>query len=151
LRVSDLSGSQTLEVDAPLDRCFAVVADLDDAALWHPTLTAVTVRERDAEGRPTLLSTKLDAQVTKLDSVLRFSYEDPSTVRWTQESGDLQGMTGAWSLAPLDDGRTSATYTLEVDFNRMLKMAVRGPMVDWLSTLLISKPPQKLKAHLEQG
>ena len=49
----------------------------------------------------------------------------------------------------LGDGRTRATYALEVDLGRMLGMVIRGPMVDALRGQLVNARAGELKARVE--
>ena len=44
----------------------------------------------------------------------------------------MKSVEGAWELDDLGDGRTRATYELEVELGRMLGMVIRGPLVDAL-------------------
>ena len=60
-------------------------------------------------------------------------------------------MEGSWDLEDLGDGRTRATYNLEVDLGRMLGMVIRGPLVDALRGQLVSARAGELKKRVEAG
>jgi ribosome-associated toxin RatA of RatAB toxin-antitoxin module len=122
-----LSGERTVEVDAPLDDCFAIAADLDRAPDWQPSLKDVDVLKRDGEGRPALADADFDAKVRALRCRLRFSYDAPGSIVFVQERGDVKSLRGSWRLADLGGGRTRVTYALEVDPGRMLGLLLRGP------------------------
>jgi uncharacterized protein YndB with AHSA1/START domain len=151
--MADLEGSRTREIAAPRTRCFEIAADLDRAPEWHGAMTGVDVLERDAEGRPTLVESKLDAQVTKVSVQLRFSYEPPRAIRWRREGGDLRNLDGAWTFEELDQERTRATYSLAIDVPRRLSLlvrTVRGPARDRVESLLADRPVDGLKQRAEQ-
>lgn len=151
--MSDLDGTRSAEIAAPRERCFAIAADLDHVPEWHGAMTSVEVIERDSDGRATLVDSELDAAVTKLRMRLRFSYDEPSGVRWTRESGDLSSLEGSWRFEEAGDGLTRATYKLEIGVTRRLAMlikTVRGPMRSRVESLLTDRPVDGLKARAEQ-
>ena len=107
--------------------------------------------ERDAEGHVTLAETSSDAKVRTLKSTVRFAYDGPNRLDWRQEKGEMKSVEGAWELHGLGDGRTQATYRLEVELGRMLGMVIRGPLVDVLRGQLVSARAGELKARVEGG
>lgn len=146
-----LAGSASAEINAPLERVWEVVADVESAPDWQGGMKDVEALERDAEGRPALVETEADAKVTTVKSQVRFVYAPPTRLSWTQEKGDLKSMVGSWELEDLGDGRTRATYSLEGDTGRMLGMLIRGPVEDKLRDMLVNARPGELKAHVEGG
>lgn len=144
-----LRGERTVEVDATVERCFAVAADIEGALAWQGSLRHVEVHERDGDGRPLLVETRNDARVKTVSSRLRFSYDAPTGIRWRQERGDVKSLDGWWTLEPLGDGRTRATYGLEVDPGRMLGMLVRGPVEGQVREFLLGNAADGLKRTAE--
>jgi hypothetical protein len=111
-----LTGSSSAEVEVPLQRCWALVQDVVSAPRWQRGLELVEVVERDEHGRPVVCDTISDAKITKVHCRVRFHYEQPHRLVWTQvQSDDLDSMRGSWELEDLGDGRTKATYALAVD------------------------------------
>lgn len=152
--MADLEGSHTLDIDAPIDRVFEIVADVERAPEWQGTMRTVEVLERDAEGRPELIRTQIDSSVAKHDMQLRFSYEEPTTMRWRRESGDLKSLEGHWRLEEAGDGRTRATYALEIGLNRglgLLAKGIKGPARSRMEHLLARRPVEGLKERAESG
>lgn len=152
--MADLSGTRRAEIAAPLQRCFAIAADVDRVPEWHGAMTAVEVLDRDAEGRARLVESEIDASVATVRMRLLFSYEEPVGVRWTRESGDLRALDGAWRFEENGYGMTVATYTLEIGVGRRLGMlvkTVRGPVRDRVESLLADRPVEGLKARAEAG
>jgi hypothetical protein len=70
---------------------------------------------------------------------------------WHQEKGELKSVDGSWRLEDLGDGRTRATYSLEVDLGRMLGMLIRGPLVDVLRGQLVGARAGELKKYAESN
>lgn len=146
-----LSGEHTVEIAAPLERCYAIAADLERAPEWQSSLVSVDVLERDGDGRPTLVETVSDAKVKTVKARLRFSYSPPHRIDTEQEKGDVKALSGRWTFAALGAERTRATYALDVDPGRMLGMLLRGPAVDRVRGILVDQAAEELKARAESG
>jgi ribosome-associated toxin RatA of RatAB toxin-antitoxin module len=146
-----ITGTSTAEIDAPIDTVWALVEDVERAPDWQGGLKGLRALERDDEGRATLCESESDAKVRSVKSVVRFTYDGPTTLRWTQEKGELKSVDGSWRLEDLGGDRTRATYDLEVDLGRMLGMVIRGPLVDLLRGMLVSARAGELKQTIEAG
>ena len=150
--MADLEGSRSIEIAAPLERCFAIAADLDRVPEWHGAMTAIEVLKRDSDGRATVVESEMDASVTRVRMRLRFSYDEPTGLRWTRASGDLRSLEGSWRFQETGDGVTLATYKLEIGVGRRLAIlvrTVRGPVRDRVETLLTDRPVEGLKTRAE--
>jgi len=144
-----LAGSSSAEIDAPLEKVWKAVEDVEKAPDWQGGMKDVEPLEHDDQGRPTLVQTEADAKVTTVKTKVRFSYDGPTRLSWTQEKGDLKSLDGSWQLEDLGDGRTRATYALEGDTGRVLGMLVRGPVQDKLMDVLVKPRADELKAYVE--
>jgi uncharacterized membrane protein len=140
-----------IEIDAPIDEVYAVAADVESSPRWQPEIKQARVLERDADGNQVLVHTETDAKVRTLKSVLRFDYDEPHGLTWTQEDGDLKAVDGSWDFEDLGGDRTRATYSMTVDLGRMLGMVIRGPLVGVLKGQLVESMPEKLKRDVEGG
>ena len=146
-----LGGSHTVEIDAPIERVYEIVTDPEGTVAWQESLKAAAVLERDGDGNPTLVETHVHALVRDLTIVLRFSWEEPTLLSWTKERGDVKAIDGDWTLEDLGDGRTRATYRLEIDPGRVLGMMARGPIVGQVNKHLTHQPAEGLKRFAEAG
>ena len=144
-----LGGTHTVEIDAPLERCFEIAADIEGAPRWQGTMREVEVHERDGEGRATVVTTIADAKVKEIRTRLRFSYDPPDGMRWEQEKGDPKWLVGNWEFIELDPGRTRAVYSLRADPGRILGMLLRGPVVDQVRSFLLGGAAEGLKRQAE--
>jgi Polyketide cyclase / dehydrase and lipid transport len=146
-----ISGSSVAEIEAPIDEVWKIVEDVLTAPDWQGGLKDMVELERDGEGHVTLVESSSDAKVRTIKSTVRFRYEGPTRLRWKQEKGELKSVEGSWELEDLGDGRTQATYNLEVDLGRMLGLVIRGPMVDVLRGQLVNARAGELKKRAEGG
>ena len=149
--MAHMGGSASEEIDAPLQEVWAVVEDVLSAPDWQGGLVAITALEEDAEGRPTLVESENDIKVRHVKTQVRFAYDPPTRLSWTQEKGDLKSVEGSWTLEDLGDGRTRATYTLDSDPGRVLGMVIRGPVESAVRSMLVNARPGELKKRVEGG
>ena len=146
-----LSGSSTAEIDAPLESVWALVQDVESAPQWQGGLNALRAIDRDGEGRAVRAETETDAKVRSVKSIVRFRYDGPQRLSWTQEKGDLKSVNGSWELEDLGGERTRVTYSIDVDLGRTLGLLVRGPIVDVLRNMLAGARAGELKKAIESG
>lgn len=147
--MAPLSGSSTAEIDAPLEKVWALVQDVEQAPEWQGGLKAMHVIERDEEDRPSLCESESDAKVRTVKSTIRFRYDPPTALRWSQVKGELKSVEGSWELQDLGSGRTRATYAIEAELGRMLGLVIRGPLVDLLRDMLAGARAGELKRAIE--
>jgi carbon monoxide dehydrogenase subunit G len=147
--MAKLGGSASTEIDAPLDAVWAVVEDVLSAPEWQNGLVSMTALETDGEGRPTLVEVENDIKVRRVKSNVRFHYDGPARLAWSQEKGDLKSVEGSWELADLGGDRTEATYTLDGDPGRMIGMLIRGPVEGAIRSMLVNGRPAELKRRVE--
>ena len=146
-----ISGERSVEIDAPIERCFEIASDLEHAPEWQGSLKDVEVLERDDEGRAELVETESDAKVKSVRATLRFSYQPLESIEWVQEKGEMKSLEGSWSFEDLGEGRTRATYALAADPGRMLGMLLRGPAESKVRDFLLGGAAEGLKEHAERG
>jgi uncharacterized membrane protein len=149
--MGNISGERTVEIDAPIERCFEIAADIAGAVEWQGSLKDVEVLERDADKRALVAETESDAKVKTVKARLRFSYEEPTAIRWVQEKGETKSLTGSWRFEDLGEGRTRATYALDADPGRVLGLLLRGPAEGKVRNFLLGDAASGLKERAEGG
>ena len=144
-----IKGDRSVEIDAPIERCFEIAANIEAAPEWQGSLQDVEVLERDGDKRATLVETKSGAKVKSVRAVLRFTYEEPRRIEWVQEKGETKSLRGWWDFEDLGDGRTRATYALETDPGRVLGLLLRGPAEGMVKDFLLGGAAEGLKSQAE--
>jgi uncharacterized membrane protein len=143
-----IRGERSVEIEAPIERCFDIAADIQGAPDWQGSLLDVEVLERDADRRATLVETQSDAKVKKVRARLRFSYTPPTRIDWVQEKGETKSLEGWWLFEDLG-GSTRATYALVVDPGRVLGLLLRGPAEAKVRDFLLGGAAEGLKKQAE--
>jgi len=149
--VGELRAERTVEIEAPLERCFEIVSDLESTPDWQDSMISIEVLERDSEGRPTLCEVESDAKIKQVTSELRFAHHPPDRMTWEQEKGEMKRLNGSWQLEDLGEGRTRATYGLVGDPGRMLGLLLRGPVEGKVKEFLTKDAAEGLKREAESG
>jgi uncharacterized membrane protein len=145
-----VTGESSTEIDAPIERCWAVVEDVPSAPQWQGGLVRIDVVERDERGRASLCDATSDAKLRKVDTRTRFTYEEPTRLSWKMLEGELDSMEGAWELEDLGNGRTRATYKLAVDPGPIGGM-LRGPIEKAARAILVNPRPKELAKRVLAG
>jgi uncharacterized membrane protein len=147
--MATIRGERSVDIEAPIQRCFDIAADIRRAPEWQGSLIDVEVLERDGDRRAILVETESDAKVKKVRATLRFSYDPPSRIDWVQEKGETKSLEGWWEFEDLG-GTTRATYALVVDPGRVLGLLLRGPAEAKVRDFLLGGAAEGLKQKAEE-
>jgi hypothetical protein len=149
--MAHLGGSASSDIDAPLEQVWAIVEDVLSAPDWQGGLDGMSALERDPEGRATLVETESDIKVRRVKARVRFHYDGPNRLSWSQEQGDMKSVEGSWELEALSADRTRATFSLDADPGRMLGMIIRGPVEAATRAIFVNGRPGELKRRVENA
>jgi ribosome-associated toxin RatA of RatAB toxin-antitoxin module len=148
--MSVITGSSSAEVDAPIERCWALVEDVAIAPEWQGGLERMDVVERDGEGRLLIADALSDAKLRKVKTRVQFNYAGPTRLSWTMIEGELDSLEGSWALEDLGGGRTRVTYTLAVDPGSIPRL-VRGPIEAAARAILVNGRANELGERVRAG
>ncbi len=149
--MAKLSDSASTDIDAPIDAVWPIVQDVASWPEWQGTLGSLDILETDGEGRASLCAVAFDAKVTQIKMTLECSYAPPARVNFARTSGDLSDLSGWWTLEDLGDGRTKATYQLDVNPGGVLNFFLNEERIGKLRETLVDVRPGELKARAEAG
>jgi uncharacterized protein YndB with AHSA1/START domain len=142
--VTGLGGTASGEIDAPIEEVWAAVTDITAMSAWQDGIVSCTPVDIDPAGDVVRAKLVADARVKELHVIARFERTAPTRIAWAVERGDVRKLDGAWTLEDLGDGRTRATYEIEVDPGRMLTMMIRGPLEEKIHEKLVARRPAEL-------
>jgi uncharacterized membrane protein len=145
-----IKGERSVEINAPIERCFEIAADISKAPEWQDSMKEVEILETYPDGRALRAETISDAKVKEVRTRLRFSYTEFTRIEWVQEKGDTKSLEGWWAFEDLGE-ITRATYALVVDPGRMLSLLLRGPVEGRVRDFLLGSYAEGLKQRAEAG
>jgi ribosome-associated toxin RatA of RatAB toxin-antitoxin module len=149
--MAHLGGSASSDIQAPLAQVWEIVEDVLSAPDWQGGLDGMSALEHDPEGRATLVETESDIKVRRVKARVRFRYEGPNRLSWSQEQGDMKSVEGSWELEALSEDRTRATFNLDADPGRMLGLIIRGPVEAATRAIFVNGRPGELKRRVENA
>jgi len=139
---------RTIEIAAPVERCWAVLADFESWPEWQPAVERAEVLERDGSAGTALVAFEADAKVRRLRYRARYALTAPERMTWELVDGDVDAGGGEFRLEPLDGGtRTRASYRLGVE----LGFPLPGPLLRRGTQLLMGGVTAGLKRRAEAG
>lgn len=147
--MAKLSDSASTDIDAPIDAVWAIVADVASWPEWQATIGSLDILEDDGGGRVSRCAVEFDAKLTQIKMKLECAYAAPTRMTFERTSGDLAALSGSWTLADLGDGRTQATYQLDVNPGGVLNFLLNEERIGKLRATLVDVRPGELKARAE--
>jgi ribosome-associated toxin RatA of RatAB toxin-antitoxin module len=130
-------------------RCFDVLTSFERYPEWAADIKAVSIDERDSEGRATEVTFRAAAFGRSTSYTLRYDYRDaPGALGWVQVAGDLtKKLDGAYVLAGDGDDATEITYSLAVE----LKVPLPGFVKRRAEGRIMGTALRELKARVERS
>jgi uncharacterized membrane protein len=106
----------SVEIDAPIETCFAAIIDYETFPSWQGAVTDTEVLDWDSKGRGKKVRLFVDAKVRQVDYTLDYSYDEPTRIQWDFVEGNgINGADGHYLFEDLGAGRTRATYKLGLE------------------------------------
>ena len=141
--------TQRLTMRATPQQCFEVVTDFEHYPDWAADIKAVTVDERDPDGRARRVTFRAAAFGRSTTYTLDYDYSDaPHQLAWVLSRGDLTSrLDGAYVFEGPDDGDTEVTYHLVAE----LKVPIPGFVKRRAESRIISTALRELKSRVEGG
>lgn len=120
--------SRSVEIDAPIETVFDVIVDYAAYPEFLDNVGTVTVSESsDANA---LVTYAVEVLGKRVHYTLAMEHDRPGRVSWSlHDSNVMKRSDGSWELEDLGDGRTRATYSVDVKPRGF----VPGPMVKALT------------------
>jgi uncharacterized membrane protein len=146
VEVAELATEQMV-VAADSDRCYEVVADIEDLPSWAADVKQVEVLKRDKKGRPLEVAFRAGAFGRSTSYTLSYDYaKAPKVLSWRLVEGDLTSkLDGSYRFEPAVGGGTEVTYSLEVE----LRVPLPGFIKRRAQSRIMHTALSDLKARVE--
>jgi ribosome-associated toxin RatA of RatAB toxin-antitoxin module len=137
--------THSLLIEAEPALCFDEITDYETFPEWQAAVKEVEVLSRDASGRGLDVRFVIDAKVRVVSYTLRYSYEQPHLVTWEYLDGDVKSVDGEFVFEDQGDGKTLATYSLDIEPGVWLP----GPVKKMLTEQVMKRSVEDLKRRVE--
>jgi ribosome-associated toxin RatA of RatAB toxin-antitoxin module len=131
------------------EECFDVLTDFPHYPEWAADIKAVSVDERDDEGRAVLVRFRAAAFGRSTSYTLRYDYGGaPRRLAWVLVEGDLtRRLDGSYRIEPAGEGDCEVAYHLVVE----LKVPLPGFVKRRAESRIMVTALRDLKARVEAG
>ena len=137
--------THSLVIEAEPALCFDEITDYETFPEWQGAVKEVTILSRDDQGRGRDVRFQIDAKVRSVSYTLRYSYEAPHLISWDYVEGDVKSVDGEFTFEEQGDGKTLATYSLDIDPGVWLP----GRVKKMLSDQVMKRSVEDLKRRVE--
>ena len=120
--------TRSVVIDAPAERVFDVIVDYDRYAEFLPEVKEA--RSAGRKGNEVDVHYGIDL-LKRIHYTLHMIEDRPRSVRWSFVRGELmRDNKGSWTLEPTPDGKTHATYSIEVGVGPQVPRSIVNALVD---------------------
>jgi ribosome-associated toxin RatA of RatAB toxin-antitoxin module len=120
--------TRTIIFNAPMEKCFSVISDYERYPEFLPEVRKI----RTANRRNNEVDVHYEAEIVKvIKYAVHLKEEKPTKVSWTFIDGEfMKDNKGGWVLEAAGEGKTKATYTIEVEVGMLVPKSVINVLVD---------------------
>jgi coenzyme Q-binding protein COQ10 len=137
------SATRSIVIDVPPERVFDVIVDYDRYPEFLPEVKSIRTSGR--QGNQVDIHYEVDV-MKRIRYTLRMVEDRPKGLRWTFVEGEvMKDNQGGWVLEPTPDGKTKATYSVDIALGAL----VPRPLVTALVESSLPKMLESFKKRAE--
>lgn len=120
--------SRTIVFNAPIEKCYSIISDYER----YPDFLPEVKKIRTANRRGNEVDVHYEAEIVKvIKYAVHIKEEKPTKVSWTFIDGEfMKNNVGGWVLESAGEGKTKATYSIEVEVGMLVPKSVITVLVD---------------------
>jgi ribosome-associated toxin RatA of RatAB toxin-antitoxin module len=120
--------TRSIVIDAPVEKVFQVITDYDHYAEFLPEVRRIHTSDR--KGNEVKVHYELEVMKT-IRYTLKMQEHAPARVQWSFVEGEfMKDNRGSWTLEPAGEGKTRATYAIEMKFGALVPNAIVKVLVE---------------------
>ena len=120
--------TRTITINAPIEKVFDVITDYDRYAEFLSEVKKVSTSQR--QGNTVQVHYEVDV-VKTIRYTIKVTEERPKRMSWTFVNGEvMKDNKGSWTLEPEGEGKTRATYNVEMALGMLVPKAIVNGLVD---------------------
>lgn len=126
--------SRSIQIDVPMESLFAVVEDFSRYPEFIPEMKRATVLRKTETSQDVEFELEIDLPLgmhKRITYTLTFTEQKPNGVRWNLVKGEyMKGNVGSWSFRSAGEGKTEATYNIDLSFGALVPKAISNFLAD---------------------
>ncbi|MCP3105145.1 SRPBCC family protein [Myxococcus sp. K15C18031901] len=120
--------TRTIVINAPVEKVFDVISNFERYPEFLPEVKEIRTSNR--KGDTVDVHYKVDV-VKTIRYTIRAVQERPRKLAWTYVEGEvMKDNKGSWLLEPEGEGKTRATYNVEMALGALVPKAIVNALVD---------------------
>lgn len=120
--------SKTITINAPPEKVYDIITNYEKYPEFVSEVKKISVSDR--QGSQVTLNYEIDL-VKTIKYSIRVTEERPKRMSWTFIKGEvMKDNKGSWLLEPEGEGKTRATYTVDVSVGPLVPGAIINKLVD---------------------
>ncbi|NOJ77358.1 type II toxin-antitoxin system RatA family toxin [Myxococcus xanthus] len=120
--------SRTIIVNAPIEKVFDVITQYERYPEFLPEVKGIRTENR--KGNTVDVHYKVDV-VKTINYSIHVTEERPTRMSWTYVKGEfMKDNQGSWVLVSEGEGKTKATYTVEMALGALVPKSVVSALVE---------------------
>lgn len=141
--------TERLIIRSTPERCYQVLTDFEGYPQWASDIKAVSIDERDDQGRACRVTYQAAAFGRSTSYTLVYDYRAaPGELSWVQVDGDLtRRLDGAYVIEASEDHDSEVAYRLSVE----LKVPLPGFVKRRAESRIAATALEELKVWVESG
>lgn len=143
--MASAAASRSVVIDAPIEKVFQTITDYDHYAEFLPEVKRVSSSDR--AGNRAQVHYEVEVMKT-IHYTLQMEEEPPRRVVWSFVKGDfMRDNRGSWELEPAGEGKTKATYSIDMTLGPLVPKAIVKALVE----TSLPKMLEAFKKRAERG
>ena len=120
--------TRSITINAPVEKVFDIITNYDRYADFLPEVKKVSTSQR--QGNTVQVHYEVDV-VKTIRYTIKVTEERPKRMSWTFVNGEvMKDNKGSWTLEPEGEGKTRATYNVEMALGMLVPKAIVNGLVD---------------------
>jgi coenzyme Q-binding protein COQ10 len=120
--------SRSIVIDAPMEKVFQIITDYEKYAEFLPEARETKVLSRSGNAAKVQYTVEV---MKKIKYTLEMRESPPDRVEWSFVEGEfMKDNQGHWKLEPAGEGKTKATYNIEMRLGALVPKAIVNTLVD---------------------
>jgi hypothetical protein len=146
----EIGGSHEVAVDAPAERCMAILLDVPAYPSWWPGVTEATVTDPGPDPGVRLVFDSHAPGVGAIELLARLVQESPSRLRIDLTGGRLSRLDGpGWTITDDPGGGCRVRYEIEAEMQTGLPGFLEKGFKEPAKRFLVTEPVDALKRRAE--
>jgi uncharacterized membrane protein len=126
--MAEVQQSFTTPIAAPVDVCYAAIADFEKYPAWSSPISSIRVLDRYPDGQARRVEFVVDMKVGTVRYVLEYTWHPPNRLTWKMVEGDLADIEGSYVFEATGPAQTTATCSQAISLGFWVPSLILRPI-----------------------